>query len=159
MCVKGKREDTFLIGCHPEVERSSLKNSSQGGKKIKVLFKRVRNSRMAEDRSHRRGQDLVDLFQRLGSPGADKLHGEDLDWIWDGLSTSGGGGGVDSDERANFLRWLTSGKLGHLTLEKNVLTDEELRLWEELQAGRPDLILSGERLREAIKVSGRDRVF
>ena len=41
------------------------------------------------DMSSSKGQDLVDLLRRLGSPGADNLHGEDLDWIGEGLAGCG----------------------------------------------------------------------
>ena len=97
----------------------------------------------------RKGQDLVDLFNRLGSPGSEELNGDDLDWIWDELSNDVS---ADNVERANFLRWITSEKLGALTMAKNVLSEEEVAQWNELQKNRPDLILAGERLEEAVQV-------
>ena len=68
-------------------------------------------------------------------------------------------------EQASLLAFLTSGKVGHLSAEKNVLTDSELDRWSEMQKTNPEMILSGELLDQALQlvkeddpeeISGRD---
>lgn len=83
------------------------------------------------------------FFQRLGVPNADSLNPEDLDWMLE----SG-----NKDEQSSLLEFLTSPQLGHLTADKNVLTNSELERWSDLQLSQPDAILSGELLEQALRL-------
>ena len=59
-------------------------------------------------------------------------------------------------EQASLLAFLTSGKVGHLSAEKNVLTDSELDRWSEMQKTNPEMILSGELLDQALQLVRED---
>ena len=55
-------------------------------------------------------------------------------------------------EQSSLLEFLTSPQLGHLTADKNVLTNSELERWSDLQLSQPDAILSGELLEQALRL-------
>ena len=96
------------------------------------------------------GQDLLDLFNRLGVPQdlVDGMKGDDLDWV----------GEMCKDDEANdFLSWITDPQ--NASYEENILTDEELEKWDRLQIERPTAILSGERLHDALKAIGYLYIF
>ena len=56
----------------------------------------------------------------------------------------------DDEETRDFLSWICDSQT--LSYEENVLTNEELQKWEKLQKERPDTILSGRRLQEALHI-------
>ena len=51
-----------------------------------------------------------------------------------------------------MLAFLTSSKLGHLSADKNVLTDQELERWAEMQKTHPETIMSGDLLEQALQL-------
>ena len=66
-----------------------------------------------------------------------------LDWVWENCR--------NDPETLEFLSWICDSK-NIASFENNILTDEELQKWETLQTERPEAILSGNRLQEAIRV-------
>eukprot|EP00094_Tigriopus_californicus_P000782 TCALIF_00756-PA protein Name:"Protein of unknown function" AED:0.03 eAED:0.03 QI:63/0.83/0.85/1/0.66/0.57/7/37/551 len=80
------------------------------------------------------GRNVLEAFQSVGCPGIEAWGADDLDWL---ASTS--------EETRSFLTWLTQ------SLEPELaLTIDELEAWQRLQADRPDDILQGELLEEAL---------
>ena len=56
----------------------------------------------------------------------------------------------DDEETRDFLSWICDSQ--NLSYEANMLTNEELEKWKKLQKERPNAILSGHRLQEALQI-------
>ena len=65
-----------------------------------------------------------------------------LDWVWEVY---------DKDEETrDFLTWICDSKT--ISHEANILTNEEIEKWEKLNKESPNLVLSGQRLKDAIEI-------
>ena len=86
------------------------------------------------------GRRLLSVFRAAGCPGIDDWTGEELDWMW------------EADASKVFLQWLCHRMGG----QEMVLTPDEVAQWEEMHRTRPEDILEGELLQEAVEACQRD---
>ena len=65
-----------------------------------------------------------------------------LDWVWEIYK--------DDEETQDFLNWVCDPQT--ISHEGNILTDEEIERWEKLKKEKPNAILTGQRLQEALQI-------